>query len=122
MGKAKCLSEVTGFDLEAFRCIAGALEPTGDSRPDAAELLGGLLAAAVTVSEGLEASPLDEFSRACDGMCVSNPFREAGFSTLHTASRWLSLSLQPNALDAHFAAACKIAPEVMCLHAQVWQD
>ena len=45
----------------------------GDAgRPEPAELIGGLLAAAIAASEGLEGSAEVEFQRACDGMCVSN--------------------------------------------------
>jgi len=122
-GVAKTLSEVTEFDLEAFRDIAEAMKPEeGCSGPEAAELMGGLLAAAVSASEGLRGTALEEFSQACDGMCVSNSMRKAGSAPLYVASKWLADFLQPNALDVGFAAACSTTPENMHLYSQVWQD
>merc|ERR1719247_850532 len=122
-GVAKTLSEVTEFDLEAFRDIAEAMKPEeGCSGPEASELMGGLLAAGVSASVGLRGTAAEEFSRACDGMCVSNAMREAGYAPLHVASKWLADSLQPNALDVGFAAACSSTPESMRLYTQVWQD
>merc|ERR1712096_98922 len=92
------------------------------ARPEPAELMGGLLAAAIAASEGLEGSTEEEFQRACDGMCVSNSMREAGLAPLQAASRWVAESLQPSVLDAGFATACGSTPAVIRLRVQVWQD
>jgi hypothetical protein len=119
----KTMSEVASFDLDRFRQLATSFKPADHGNNlDGAELIGGLLAAAIASSRGLEAKPEDEFARACDGMCVSNTMREAGFAPLRAASRWITETVEPNALDVAFAPVCAVEPVIVRLYAQVWQD
>jgi len=118
-GRPQVMASVAGFDKEAFRDVASELS----SVTDESELLGGLLATAIAVAElGADAkSPLEEFGRACDGMCVSNAMREAGAAVLQTAARLAAAPAQPGRLERGFAAACGVPEEALCLHLQVWE-
>ena len=69
--------------------------------------MGGLLAAAI-FSSGFR-SPLDEFQRACDGIRVSNVFRQMGQSIFLTASRLTLDHESPGRFEERFADACGIS-------------
>lgn len=122
-GPAKILSEVHDFDTKEFRNLANvfASEDEGSSlMPE--ELLGGLLAAAITSAVGLEGSPLDEFETACDGLETSKQMRRAGVTPLQLASFWVSEQRPPDCLDSAFADACGVSAESMRLYAEVWHN
>jgi hypothetical protein len=121
-GVAKTLSEVRSFDLEAFRKLAEAFRPEDGCSLDAAEVMGGLLAAAISSATGFDSSAQEEFVRACDGLCVSNPFRQGGFAPLNSSVKWVSQPSKTNALDTGFGLACDVPSEDMWFHVQIWQD
>lgn len=112
-GVSKSLSNVRNFDLDMFHRLAG---PCRDL--EGAFLTGGLLAAAIFSSD-VEGDAIDEFQRACDGMCVCNEFRHTGLSMFLATARLATVDSCPGRLERSFAAACDISPEMFRLHAQV---
>lgn len=118
--KPKTLSEVRSFDLQMFRDFASKLQPL--TKADASELVGGLMAAAIAATdfEGKD-SPTTEFTRACDGMCVSNATREAGLSPLNSSLKMVAPSPPSTSFDCAVADACGISAEELSRHVQVWE-
>lgn len=113
------MAEVVGFDVEGFQVLAAQLEGGPNNEM---ETTGSLLAAAIAAAELRAGSdgPVEEFNRVCDGMCVSNAMREAGYSVLQTAVRLSAPASAAGALERGFAAACGRTEAELCLHVQVW--
>ncbi|CAE8613836.1 unnamed protein product, partial [Polarella glacialis] len=64
--KPRYVSAVSGFDLEGFRSLAQEFQPPEEVGSDAAELIGGLMAAAITAAEFEKSDgAVAEFTLAC---------------------------------------------------------
>eukprot|EP00930_Biecheleria_cincta_P074299 TRINITY_DN61501_c0_g1_i1.p1 TRINITY_DN61501_c0_g1~~TRINITY_DN61501_c0_g1_i1.p1 ORF type:complete len:694 (-),score=139.06 TRINITY_DN61501_c0_g1_i1:304-2385(-) len=118
--KPKTLSEVRSFDLQMFRDFASKLQSL--TKADASELVGGLMAAAIAATkfEGND-TPTSEFTRACDGMCVSNATREAGLSPLSASLKMAAHPPPSTSFDCAVADACGVSAEELARHVQVWE-
>eukprot|EP00419_Tripos_fusus_P023074 CAMPEP_0172727862 /NCGR_PEP_ID=MMETSP1074-20121228/91909_1 /TAXON_ID=2916 /ORGANISM="Ceratium fusus, Strain PA161109" /LENGTH=645 /DNA_ID=CAMNT_0013555043 /DNA_START=18 /DNA_END=1955 /DNA_ORIENTATION=- len=118
--RAKTLSPIIGFDVDAFSTMSSALQEV----KEAAELFGGLLAAAVSAARfSNNRGAAAEFAEACDGMCVSNAMREAGTWPM-LASERLRLENKPayTNLECGAAAACGMDDAGFSLHLQIWSS
>eukprot|EP00931_Biecheleriopsis_adriatica_P049273 TRINITY_DN28500_c0_g1_i1.p1 TRINITY_DN28500_c0_g1~~TRINITY_DN28500_c0_g1_i1.p1 ORF type:complete len:686 (-),score=153.59 TRINITY_DN28500_c0_g1_i1:192-2249(-) len=119
--EAKMLSEVKSFDSEAFQTFADALCPEVP-KADPVENIGGLMAAAIAAANFKDGEgPIEEFTRACDGMCVSNAMREAGMAPLNSAMKMAADPEASNSFDCAVAEACGISAEELARHVQVWE-
>merc|ERR1719362_7000 len=118
--RAKTLSPIVGFDVDAFSTMSSALQEVGD----AAELFGGLLAAAVSAASFSNKSDVAvEFATVCDGICVSNAMREAGTWPMVACERLLPDSKPAyTSLERGAAAACGVDDERFSLHLQAWSS
>eukprot|EP00933_Yihiella_yeosuensis_P059652 TRINITY_DN6120_c1_g1_i1.p1 TRINITY_DN6120_c1_g1~~TRINITY_DN6120_c1_g1_i1.p1 ORF type:complete len:712 (-),score=164.13 TRINITY_DN6120_c1_g1_i1:724-2646(-) len=122
--RPKTLSKVKNFDVDVFRACASQLQPLvgEEAVTDPTELVGSLMAAAIATAEfeGTD-TPVSEYTRACDGMCVSNAMREAGCGPLNAALAMAADPAASNSLDRSVAEACGVSAEELARYVQVWE-
>lgn len=117
--RPKVMTDVEAFDVEGFQAVASTMAGVSHD----AELIGGLLAVAISCAKmGAGAgSAVDEFNRACDGMCVSNATREAGATVLNSAAKLAEPVPPAGTLERGFAAAIGASEATVCRLVQVWE-